>query len=223
MIDMHTHILFGVDDGTKTIEDSLKLINEAKSIGINTIILTPHISSYRSYVKNDNELILKNFEILKDKVKDMELYLGYEIDYDNNLIENVKKYQINNTKYVLIDYTFTQEDLLESVYNMIVLGYIPIIAHPERHSEISFDDILNMKAQGAYIQVTSRSIKTKMGKKLLKRNLIDFVSTDIHRVGSYYHYLDSYNYVKKIKGKKYANKLFKDNPRKLIEGEKLDE
>jgi protein-tyrosine phosphatase len=195
MIDMHNHLLFGVDDGCKTIEESLVLIQKAISIGVTDIILTPHYAPLRGYVKSVADIHSK-FQELQQKVVDLQLpvklYLGREIDEVDDLLDLLvsKKVQtINDSNYVLLDFGMRKTDIDEYVYELIIQGYKPIIAHPERYSYI--EDVKyfhKWKKTGALLQLNASSLyhpKNKQVKKhaiyLLKNGLIDFVGSDCHR------------------------------------------
>lgn len=108
MIDMHCHILYGIDDGCKTIEESIETIRNMKSVGFNTIVLTPHYIE-DSLFKANNNLKLERLEILKEELLknniDVNLFLGNEIFINesiNELIINKEIRSINNTRYILI-------------------------------------------------------------------------------------------------------------------------
>jgi len=212
MIDMHNHILFGVDDGCKTIEDSIAMIQKAVSVGVTEMILTPHYAPNRGYVASI-ELIQQNFQILKDKVKELNiplnLYLGREIDEVENLevlLKSNDAQTLNNTNYVLLDFGMKKTDVDEYIYEVIIAGYKPIIAHPERYNYISdMNDFIKWRKTGALLQLNATSFfhtKSKTTKKqaqyLLKNGLVDLVGSDCHRNPKYYDdYLEIHNLISK--------------------------
>ena len=165
MIDIHTHLLFGVDDGCKTIEDSIMMIESAILYGVTDIILTPHYSYQRKYTAS-KEVINTNFLILKDELEKrnlkMNLYLGSEIDQTKDIfhfLENEECLTLNNTKYVLVDFGMKKCDIDDYCYELIVKGYKPIIAHPERYRYISdIKEYKKWKKTGALIQINASSI-----------------------------------------------------------------
>ena len=196
MIDIHTHIIPFVDDGSSSLEDSLAMVKHEISIGVDTIICTPHHIKHR-YEKSVEE-IKKNFLLLKQEVEKqnlpVKLLLGQEICYTHredilSFLNEGKLLTLNNTKYVLLEFSFTREpeDITDIIYNFSIKGYKVIVAHVERYDWITIDKVINLKNEGALIQVNSGSImgqttghEKRFVKKLLKRNLVDIVASDVH-------------------------------------------
>ncbi len=211
MIDIHTHIL-PVDDGAKDFNDSLELINQEIKEGIKTVVLTPHMN----YLYNDVDKIKEAYEILKAHNLNINLLLGSEIRYYDNMVSDLNKgllLTINNTKYVLVEFSLKNKDnITDGIYELIVSGYKPIVAHIERYSYLTKEEIIEIKRMGALIQVNAKSFEKKDYKKvlhfLLKNNYVDFVASDCHDV--VYRNVD-FNFAKEIVKKKYPNlytKLF---------------
>ena len=211
MIDIHTHIL-PVDDGAKDFNDSLELINQELKEGIKTVVLTPHMN----YLYNDVDKIKEAYEILKAHNLNINLLLGSEIRYYDNMVSDLNKgllLTINNTKYVLVEFSLKNKDnITDGIYELIVSGYKPIVAHIERYSYLTKEEIIEIKRMGALIQVNAKSFEKKDYKKvlhfLLKNNYVDFVASDCHDV--VYRNVD-FNFAKEIVKKKYPNlytKLF---------------
>ena len=196
MIDIHTHIIPFVDDGSSSLEDSLAMVKHEISIGVDTIICTPHHIKHR-YEKSVEE-IKTNFNLLKTEVEKLnlpiKLLLGQEICYTHredtlSFLNEGKLLTLNNSKYVLLEFSFTREpeDITDIIYNFSIKGYKVIVAHVERYEWITLDKVLNLKNEGAIIQVNSGSIvgettghEKRFVKKLFKRNLVDIVASDIH-------------------------------------------
>ena len=195
MIDIHSHIIFNVDDGSRSLDESLNIINTLYNEGIKDIIITPHYindSKYMSSIDNNKKIL----NILKNNIdKDINLYLGNEIFIDHNIYELLDKNKVstlNNTKYVLVELPMSgiypgYQDIL---YNLKVKGYKVILAHPERY--ISFQKDINkiyeLKDMGILFQSNYGSLLGDYGfgakrciKKLMKEKLITYMSTDIHR------------------------------------------
>lgn len=227
MIDLHTHILYGVDDGAQTIEEAFLMLDTAASIGIHTICLTPHVSRYRHYAKSSelwSERFLALNEYIKERKLDLSLILGSEVDEDDHILENAKKgYTIGNSPYILIDFMMRRTDISEIIYSLNIFGYKVIVAHPERVEQLEFDDLVQLKKEGAIFQVSSSHLvgqglsrAQKIAKKLLKRDLIDLVSSDAHDVNDLLTMKPAYQYVEKKKGSETAKRLFVDNPLSII-------
>ena len=229
MIDIHTHILPLVDDGSIDNGLSLTMLKECVNQGITDVILTPH---YRKMYKLSPNVLVGEFEKFKKVVSDantpINLYLGQEIFIDYNykrLFETKKVLTMNDSKYVLIEFDYEIEvDMLDIIYELKMLGFIPIIAHYERYLMSDVETAMEIKALGGLIQINAESIvgKTKryyagLIKKLFKNNLVDFVASDVHhnRVN---HLLLAKQHVQKKFGKETANKVFVENAKMIIKG-----
>ena len=141
MKDMHSHLLYGIDDGSKDISESITLLKEAEKQGITELMITPHYIEDSKYNCNNKEKI-KRFNELKEEVEkekiNIKLYLGNEVLINENILKLIKNKEIttlNNSKYILIEFPlgkmlYNTKDL---IYNLIVKGYVPILAHPERY------------------------------------------------------------------------------------------
>lgn len=196
MVDIHTHVIPFVDDGSPNLETSLEMIKHEIAIGVDTIICTPH-HIYHRYEKSVEE-IKKNFQLLEEAVEKenlpIKLYLGQEICYTHredtiSLLKEGKLLTLNNSNKVLLEFSFTREpeDLLDIIYNFGVNGYEVIIAHVERYEWITYQKVEDLRMEGAKIQINSNSylgmtsFKEKLfTKKLLKHGLVNYVASDTH-------------------------------------------
>lgn len=196
MIDIHTHVIPNVDDGSPNLETSIAMIKHEIAIGVDTIYCTPH-HIYHRYEKSVEE-IKKNFLLLKEAVEKeklpVTLYLGQEICYSHrediiSMLEKGELLTLNNTKRVLLEFSFTREpeDILDVIYNFGVHGYEIIIAHVERYEWMTIDKVKALRSEGALIQINSNSYlglsswkEKRMARKLIKLNLVDFVASDTH-------------------------------------------
>ena len=234
LVDIHCHILPGIDDGAKTIEQSINMLRQAYREGVRAIIATPHYHIGRT--KSDGELCRTVLELLKDEADrmgmNMELYLGMEIYYYSEAMDMVKDNIIKTmagSRYVLIEYdpASDYQKIKQGVRDVVASGYYPIIAHVERYSCLlgDIDKCENLLEQGALLQVNSTSIIGEYGKeakkfikKLMKKELISFVATDAHSDGRRCPRMEeSYKYVCKKYGEEYARLIFMENPLKVIE------
>lgn len=233
-IDIHCHIIPCVDDGSKSFEISLSYLKQAQKKGIKRIICTPHIVDCNIDRIN---LIKNNFLQLKDAALKygIELYLGTEIMLTFNTLELFKKNKmrsLNGSKYILVEVKRNEkmdvEDLIYSIEELKLLGYIPILAHPELYKYYrSIDTMKRIKEMGILLQMDCTSILRKtssknvyrFSKKLLKEKLIDFVASDSHctKKRNFKSYKKAYNKIKRKYGKIYSNTLFKDNPSVILE------
>lgn len=240
MIDIHTHILFNVDDGSDTITESVALIRFAAKSGVTGIILTPH---YTGNSKEDykNENVEKNFQELVKEVKerniDVNLYLGNEVAVYGNIceiLEDGKAKTLANSRYMLIEFPMqaSVNYCLDTVYEMRVRNITPIIAHPERCECFRKDITIVEKAveEGALFQVNLGSvfgdhgrIAKKIAKKLLKEDLVHFIATDTHRAFSNkYEMLEKrLHRLNRFIGKEKVIKITTINQQKVLNNEEI--
>lgn len=235
MIDFHSHILPGIDDGSKNLEQSIAMVNEAKKVGFTKIISTSHYMEnyYECNEKNRKELL----EQVQKNVNGIELCLGNEIYITNNIIELLQNGQassINGTKYVLFEFpliTTRPMNDKEVIYRLVENGYIPIIAHPERYPFIQEnpDYLYELEEMGALFQANYGSIIGMYGLKakktlkiLLKNNLISFFGSDAHRPEQVYNKMPKI--IKKLK-KIISNEEFEEfteiNPERVLKNENI--
>lgn len=228
MIDIHAHVLPSVDDGSKSMDETLALLTEEEKLGVTDVICTPHLrTKYRAEKPELVELVDKVQKIATDKGLKIKLHLGRELYVSKHYKSNVKNFSATmpNEKYVLIEYNFGYEcEIVETVYELSSMGLIPIVAHPERYSYITLSDIEELKSLGALIQINAESVTASLfsrsgrfAKKLLSKGLVDFVASDIH-YGRKNCLGKAYSFVSLKHGKEYANQIFKENAKKIIEG-----
>lgn len=195
MIDIHTHILASVDDGSSSIEISRRMLEEEIKNGVDTILLTPHYILNTPTTLSKNALI-KVFEDFKQQMSDLPvtLLLGTEIFFKHGVIKALKENELitlNNSKYVLVEFSPLTEydEILNAVESIKALNYIPIIAHPERYEFLNFAYLQELKNLGALLQINTNPIinkgkSYKLIKKLLKHDLVDFIASDSHNCDS---------------------------------------
>lgn len=243
MIDIHAHIIFGVDDGPRDIEESLSLIEKSYNQGIRKIIATSH--RRKEMFETPEEIIYKNFLLIKEKAektfKDLELLYGSEIYYDFTILKKIEDEiypTLASTKFVLLEFnnSIRFSELEKIINNIILLGKIPIIAHIERYKKLEFDEnnLKKLINKGAYLQVNAESVlktklffdKEKIFKKraryLLKKNLVHFIATDMHDLINRKPKLkEAYRVVENQYGEELAKKIFYKNQQKLLENKKI--
>lgn len=201
MIDIHSHVLPGVDDGAGTMEEAIEMLRIYASQGVSEIICTPH---YKKHHKNPSrETLMERMQALQTAAfvegMDITLYLGNEVLYFDEIEEDLERKAIctmNDTSYVLVE--FSVADSYSYIRNgldrLIGLGYHPILAHVERYMNITKDwtRVEELHALGVEIQVNGEAILGHLGfgikrflKKLLQNELVDYVATDAHRAGKH--------------------------------------
>ena len=189
MKDIHTHILFGIDDGCSDLEESIKMIKTAQNQGITDMILTPHYIENSIYDYN-NKKKKEIFDRLVEEVKKEK----NEVYITENCMELLKKQEIttlNNTKYILIEFPLGNMfyNTKEIIFQLVRAGYIPIIAHPERYRIFKRhpEHIKDYLGMGALLQGNYQSLYGKYGKEAkktliyyLKKGWITFLASDCH-------------------------------------------
>ena len=193
-VDIHSHILPGIDDGAKNVEESLKLVTEMKKLGFSKIIGTPH--TYPGLYNNTISSIKKSFNKISGKI-DSGLRVSFASEYmlDSSLIEKAEKGQLLTLKdrYVLIEMSFISQplNLFDIIFQLNLNGYKPILAHVERYIYLFENKELydKIKIAGCKFQLNLLSSIGYYGKNvlkisdfLLKNSLIDFTGSDIHKM-----------------------------------------
>lgn len=229
MTDVHSHVLYGIDDGSKNIDESIELLKKLSSVGFTNVIATPHYIEGSEYACVNKEK-LKIFNTLKKRIKkeniNINLYLGNEVFVNKHMAEDIKEnkiYTLNNSKYLLFELSFHDEilNLPDIIYELKLEGYTPILAHPERYvyfwkNRQLLDDL---KKEGLLFQANYSSILGYYGKHckkqlkyLLKKGYIDYLGTDIHHIKNTY-VIDNFEKIKK----KFIKIIGEDNFNKIQE------
>ena len=234
MVDIHCHLLFNIDDGAKSCNESITIIKDMVSCGYTDIIITPHYISNSSYASpkiNNISLLNTLKERLNDEEIKVNLYLGNEIFIDYDVLDLLKEglvSSLNNSHYILIELPMSGEfeGYLDVFHELMSYGYKVILAHPERYHAFQkdFNKVYEVVRHGVLLQSNLDSIiggygsnAKKMMKKILKEHLLSFLATDIHH--------RKHDYTKWLKAKKRAlkylseeefNKLVTDNPMNVI-------
>lgn len=234
MIDFHSHILPQIDDGSSGMEETINMLKEAKEVGFTKIISTSHY--LEDYYDSDEEERKKLIEMVRQNVDDIELYLANEIYISNNMIDLIKEKKastINGTKYILFELPMNAKTISakETIYRLIESGYVPIIAHPERYSYVQdrpeyVEELIEM---GALFQSNYGSIIGLYGSKakktlkiLLKRDLIHFFGSDVHKEKHIYTYMPKIlKKLRKIISEEKLEELSELNAQKVLNNEDL--
>jgi len=192
MIDIHNHIVYGVDDGSRNLDESIKMVELYKKAGFDQIIATSHYDKSR-YTVDANE-IKEKVSIINDEIEkrtlDFKVYPGHEIQVELDMIKKIKSgdlLTLNNSRYVLCELSFVNKPtfLKDLFYNLELEGYVPIIAHVERYPYVEnniewLEDFIKM---GVLIQINYSSIKSnfEITRELLERNMVHIIGTDSHQ------------------------------------------
>lgn len=234
MIDFHSHILPGIDDGSKSYEESKNLLLEAKDIGFSKIISTSHYAPdcFETPEYKREQMINE----LNSEENIPEIILGSEIFLNYNIIDLLKEYKastINKTNYILFelplrDRFYNLKDILNRLKES---DYKLILAHPERYSIVQKDinflyelRDMGIKFQsnyGSILGVYGFSAKSTM-KKMLKNNLVDFLGSDVHREKTIYPNVPkAIDKISKIVSQDYLEDLTHNNAELVLKGEDI--
>jgi len=193
--DMHSHLIPGIDDGARSIEDTLILARRMQQLGYSRLITTPHIQN--EFYQNTPEIILAGLEKVREALKQAGIPLQVEAGAEYLLDDGFEaKAESGNLlsfgdKYILVELSYynPHPNLKAFVFHLQVDGYKVILAHPERYSYwfSDFSKFEDLKDRGVFFQVNLVSLAgyypepvKKMAEKLIERGMIDFAGSDMH-------------------------------------------
>lgn len=241
MIDIHSHIVFEVDDGPKTIEDSRALLEESYRQGVRTIISTSH--RRKGMFETPEAKIEENFkqvqELAKEIADDLTVLYGAEIYYTSDILDKLEQGKIPrlaDSQYALIEFSMITpyKEIHTALSNVLRLGVTPVVAHIERYHCLENDekkvrDLINM---GCYTQINSSSVlkpklfgdtykfMKKRAQFFLEKNLVHFVASDMHNLDPRPPYMqEAYQIISKKYGESHAEQLFRKNQELLLRSE----
>ena len=192
-IDIHTHILPGIDDGSRDFETSVRMLRDAWADGTGAVICTPHYK--QKYACGNAENIKECFLRFKESVAEIvpvSLYLGTEAMYEIDLPKKIQDGELHTmagSSKVLIEFfpSVNYEYLCNGVFEMMRYGYIPILAHIERYGCLTLNRVAELADMGALMQINARSVLGRSGFRIkhfchsiLKAGYVDFVASDAH-------------------------------------------
>lgn len=237
-IDIHSHILPNLDDGASSLEQSLEMARQAVKEGIHTIIATPHHGN--GIYWNPTDTILKAVEKINKLLIDngicLQIAPGQEVRFYRTLVDDFAQHAnltLNDSRYILLELPQAEipKELDETIYELRMLGLVPIIAHPERNWEfLDHPQRLSLiVSQGALIQLTSHSITGLFGRKIQKfslhlcqNKLAHFIASDAHE--PYYRSIGleaAYRIVRTTVNSEYADGL-QENARRVLTDEPIE-
>ena len=241
MIDIHSHIVFDVDDGPKTIEDSRALLEESYRQGVRTIISTSH--RRKGMFETPEAKIEENFKqvqaLSKEIADDLTVLYGDEIYYTSDILDKLEQGKIPrlaDSQYALIEFSMITpyKEIHTALSNVLRLGVTPVVAHIERYHCLENDekkvrDLINM---GCYTQINSSSVlkpklfgdtykfMKKRAQFFLEKDLVHFVASDMHNLDPRPPYMqEAYQIISKKYGESHAEQLFRKNQELLLRSE----
>ncbi len=239
MVDFHTHIIPGIDDGSRDINETINILREAEKAGFNMIVLTPHyIEGYYETTRNTNKVYVNKLNrIAIQNNINVRLFIGNESYISDNLVSLVVKGKIstvNGSKYLLFELPMNSQpmDINRIVYKMEEVGIVPILAHPERYSYIqeSPNMICDLIKNGVFMQCNYGSILGQYGKraqiifkKLLENDMVYFLGSDVHKMDSIYNQMpEAVRKIEKIIGKQKMQEITCINPQRVLMNQRIN-
>ena len=234
LIDIHSHILHNLDDGSSDLGASVEMCRIAIEDGTSDIIATPHTfhPKFDVNIKDRNRRILELQNELDRLGLQINIHLGFECRINENLlshlIENPEFTLCGKGQFFLLEFDpmFIPPDFESFLFEAKTSGLQPILVHPERNLEIikNIDRLKDFVEKGLEIQITASSITGEGGRKIrhfsekiIKENIIHYVASDIHGPNSKnYHLKNAYNKILNLCGEDYADALFIRNPGRVI-------
>lgn len=233
IIDVHSHVLPGVDDGAQDWNTSMQMLVQSSKQGVQKVIATPHYYPWRTNAATDEiRRLCKEAKerLCEEHGIDMEIYPGQEILYGMGVLDDLKAGKIltlADSRYVLIEFmpdeTFSV--LYHAVRELMSAGYIPILAHVERYDCLrQMDNVNDLKEGGALFQMNASAVcggilsqKSRWSKKMLKAELIDYIASDMHNLTSRGpHTEEKIELIRKVVESEYLKKLLYKNCEKII-------
>jgi protein-tyrosine phosphatase len=235
-VDIHSHVLYGMDDGAKTLEESVAMLEMAASGGTTDIVATPH-----------SDLIYKfQPELIAERARELNQALAgrirvhhgcdFHLHFDNiqDCLAHPTKYAINHKRYLLVEFAdqHIAKTTDEVFSRMVYQDLTPVITHPERNPILQkrMEDLERWVRAGCLLQVTALSFLDRFGKAaramaetLMERNMVHFVASDAHGVEDRNPLLgEAYAYVAERWGEPRARAVFAENPRATLTGTYLE-
>ena len=241
MIDLHNHLLPGIDDGAKELEETLEFLRLARRDGVRTVIATPHMKP--GVYDNSRQEILDRVALVReaqrgDEAEGVELLPGAEVYFTADVVDRARRGELmtvgDRGRFILLELPYQQVPMRvdETIFHLRLLGLTPIMAHPERVAYY-LADIERVAASvrlGALTQVTGASITGLFGSKardfaleMLKRNLVHVVASDSHDVRYRPPILSSAAEVLRRRcGEETARRILEEIPRDILEGKAVE-
>jgi protein-tyrosine phosphatase len=236
MIDIHSHILAGLDDGPETFDDSVAMARMAAETGTTDIVATPHSNLKFSFDPVEIDRKIEELQATVGEVIRIHRGCDFHLHYENvrDALLEPAKYAINRKCYLLVEFSEllvskATEDILHRLHDA---GLIPVITHPERHPLLQrrVEQLASWVQEGWCVQITAQSLFGGFGKQakvfseqLLSRRLVHFIASDAHDIRHRPPRLDlAFRFIVDSYGSELAERLCMTNPRAALEGKLLE-
>jgi protein-tyrosine phosphatase len=240
MIDLHSHLLFGIDDGARTLEMTQRMLQQAVDVGITALVATPHVN--RHTTPESEQLIQATFNEIEamavDQVIPLKLHLAAEVHItaDHGYMAQAEWPLIGSIqKYMLVELPLrgVPETISQIVFDLGLQGIQTVLAHPERNNHLQNDPrlLLQWHNQGCLIQIDAGSITGQFGGecrefslRLLQHRLVHCIASDAHNDSSRSFVLlkEAYTILENRLSQEYLQEIFKANPEKILKGIKIE-
>lgn len=236
--DIHSHLLYGLDDGVQSEDEMYQAVDAAYSGGTRGLCLTPHY--HPGFYRYDESTLHNAFHKLKQyantKYPDLELYLGNELYYSQGRLAQVGKGEcrtLNHSRYLLVDFSSDEsaDKIEEALRRILACGYAPVLAHVERYSAFygKTDRLRRLRDNGIVMQMDAGAVLGQyglaprlFGGRLLRHGLIDLIASDAHGREKIPSSLQRcYEYVCSHMDAAYAAAAFDKTPRRILNGEDI--
>ena len=240
MIDIHCHILDGVDDGSYCLSESVEMAKIAHEGGTTQIIATPHANASEAERNEWGERLENKLSVLNGELRSahvpVKVLPGQEVFCTGDVVSLLRSGDVitlNRSRYLLVEFDFYShsESIIDQCEMLIAEGVVPVIAHPERYTAIKENDqtAYRLKKRGCLLQANSGSLFGAFGRSsqnavhgLLSESLVDFIASDAHSPYVRTPFLaDAHEMVCDMYSPDYADLLFRVNPEKLIEDREI--
>jgi protein-tyrosine phosphatase len=241
MVDIHHHLLFGIDDGSQTLESSVAMVEMAAADGITHIVATPHANDRYPYDRERNERILQEIRDALPEEVAAKVTLGLGCDFHLNF-ENTEDARLHKSRYTINEHEYLLIELpdiglparvQEILYNMRLDGQTPILTHPERNATLQRtpEKLRPWLQSDLLLQVTAGSVTGRFGPvaeamawELLQKQWVHFIATDAHNLDRRPPILsEAYQLITERLGEETARRLCVTNPLAVFEGRPLPE
>ena len=240
MIDIHTHIIPGIDDGSDDMEASIIMAEMAADSGVDTVIATPHCNQMGMYENFVSDALMRRMEEFREELAkeriDLEVKFGMEIFCSREvpkLLKEKKLLTLNGSRYVLVEFAFGIDipRMERMLYPILDSGYVPIIAHPERYYEVQDQPeiVFDWMQEGMGIQINKGSIFGRFGRgecrcanNLLRNGLVSCIASDAHGVDSRTTDMSDIAELLSMEfSEELADLLLEENPRRILNNKPL--
>lgn len=234
MVDLHSHILWGLDDGAETLEQSIEMLRLAVEGGTTDIVATPHANYRYRYDEMLVDQRIRELALATEGRPILHRGCDFHLSFDNiqDAVERPARYTIDRGCYLLVEFPDTSlRGFGQALDTLMHRGLTPIMTHPERHPDLQKlnADFLDWARSGCLVQITGQSLLGRFGKKaeesaweMIARGLAHFVASDAHGVRDRNPRLDeAFAAVARRAGKETAEALFIRNPGAVLLGKKI--